>query len=511
MHRSTFRSRSVLVACLAGGASLFLVASRPALAHLERDIASPPRTGAVPDESRVLPNEVVVCKPEVVPPLRRVRAGAGAAVSRRIAQVLRHKCKYEHIQDAVNAAGDDTTIKVLPGVYREEPSRGFPETSRGDLPNGAYSYEFQVAHPHDQNLIAIFARKNLTLEGVGGDADDVVIDAGFVKDVGVRCDRCEGFIIRNLTVRDANEHGIYVLDSDGYVFDRTIGAYSLEYQLFSFASDHGLYHGCEALGGGDSGIYVGAAPNTPGRMNTVVRNCKSHHNVLGYSGTNSNYVMLTQNDFYDNAIGISFDSEREGHANFPQNHSMIVDNDIHDNNFDIYAATSDVPPIGLFVDFFHIPVGTGIIHNISHDNLIAQNRIWGHNRFGVFLVQVDTAQGESGGGVMTVDNRMGVDAGGAPNGVDFWWDGFGDDNCWQNNGTAVTSAPQSLPSCGAPNHGTGDDENLQVLIDCLIDDPKTGQTAGDCPFGTRNHAPKLNRDQIHQLTDGGPVGEAGPY
>ena len=106
---------------------------------------------------------------------------------------------------------------------------------------------------------------------------------------------------------------------------------------------------------------------------------------------------------------------------------------------------------------------------------------------------------------------MGADPGGPANGVDFWWDGFGDNNCWQNNGAAATTDPESLPTCDAPNHGTGDSENLQVLIDCLIVDPETGQTAGDCPFGTSNNAPKLNRDQIHQLADGGLVGEAGPY
>src|SRR5262249_39214180 len=155
-------------------------------------------------------------------------------------------------------------------------SRAQPTTGHGDLPNGAYSYEYHVAHPNDANLIAVLGKKNITIEGMGADPDDVVIDAGFRKDVVLRCDRCEGFIIRNLTALNANEHGIYVVDSDGYVFDRTIGGYSLEYELFSFASDHGVYHDCEAIGGGDSGIYIGGDPDTSGenRFAAELRNCK---------------------------------------------------------------------------------------------------------------------------------------------------------------------------------------------------------------------------------------------
>src|SRR6185503_2250762 len=117
------------------------------------------------------------------------------------------------------------------------PSRAAPTTSCGDLsdPPCAYSYEYHVAHPHDANLIAVLGKTNLTIEGTGIRPEDVLIDVGFVKDVGIRCDKCTGFIIRNLWERDANEHGIYVLYSDGYIFDRTRGSYNKEYSLFSYA------------------------------------------------------------------------------------------------------------------------------------------------------------------------------------------------------------------------------------------------------------------------------------
>jgi len=68
------------------------------------------------------------------------------------------------------------------------------------------------------------------MEGSGARADDVIIDAGnvasgnhgpigAVKDVGVRVDRADGFVLRNVTVRHAGEHDVYVLESNGYLLD----------------------------------------------------------------------------------------------------------------------------------------------------------------------------------------------------------------------------------------------------------------------------------------------------
>ena len=118
------------------------------------------------------------------------------------------------------------------------------------------------------------------------------------------------------TRRRARATSLISTSLDGDRFDRTIGRYNKEYELFSFASDHGLYTDCEALGGSDSGVYVGGAPNTcgpntEGRINTVVRRCKMHHNALGFSGTQGSFVWMHDNDFYDNAIGISYDSETD--------------------------------------------------------------------------------------------------------------------------------------------------------------------------------------------------------
>src|SRR5439155_20279934 len=111
----------------------------------------------------------------------------------------------EHVQAAVNAAGDDTTVFILPGVYREEPSRAAPTTTHGDNPDGTYSFTWHRQHPNDANLIAVLGKTNFTLEGTGAGPRDVLIDAGIVKDVVIRADKCAGVIVRNLWARDANE------------------------------------------------------------------------------------------------------------------------------------------------------------------------------------------------------------------------------------------------------------------------------------------------------------------
>ncbi len=504
-----------------------LLAAPEVRAHNERPCTSPPRPGSLPDINRKNPNQLVVCKPSSRPTKVQLRdiqsrlatdpaAPAQLAAWRRNSHLFR-KCRFEHLQEAANAAGDNTDILVLPGTYREEPSRAAPTScnSCGDQSGGTFSYEFQAAHPNDQNLVGIIGKKNITLAGTGATPDDVLIDVGFVKDVGVRCDRCEGFIVRNLTEQDANEHGIYVIESDGYIYDHVVGRYNKDYELFSFASDHGLFTDSESIGGSDSGFYVGGAPNTCGpnrasvedRINTVLRRCKMHHNALGFSGTQGNCVEITESDIYDNTVGISFDAEQD-HPNFPLNHCMIVDNDIHDNNFDIYAPPADpeqgVPPGGPAYDTLHYPAGTGLWIVAGQSCVLMGNRIWNNNCYGAMLFPNPLETGMSGAatidGNMHTMNVMGAAAGGANGtscgapGADFFWEGSGTNNCWQDNGTVTTDPgpPRGLPDCSTPNVGVDDPDNAALLVSCVI---MNGQTVGACPFGTTNNGAYENGDQ----------------
>ncbi len=100
------------------------------------------------------------------------------------------------------------------------------------------------------------------------------------------------------------------MESDGFVIDTMIGRWNDEYGFLTFADDHGLYTDCEAYGNGDSGIYPGAASNINAdrghdvdRYAIEIRNCYSHDNLLGYSGTAGDSVWAHDNRFVNNTVG----------------------------------------------------------------------------------------------------------------------------------------------------------------------------------------------------------------
>src|SRR5262249_4567608 len=147
-------------------------------------------------------------------------------------------------------------------------------------------------------------RCGLQIEGSGPGADSVIIDAGrvasgngppadSVKDVGIRADRADGFVLRKVTVRHAKEHGIYILESDGYELDNFKTFYNDEYGGLTFVEAQGVVKKCDAAGSGDAGLYPGAGAKTyPQRYSQTFANCDMHHNLLGFSGTDGSSVWV---------------------------------------------------------------------------------------------------------------------------------------------------------------------------------------------------------------------------
>ena len=426
---------------------LAVLAPVSAMAHSERPTSSPARPGSTPSASRIAHQHPIldVCKTSV-----------GG----------RHECRFQDIQAAVNAAPNGALIRIWPGLYQEIPSRrakDFP----ADNADGTYSFEFQKKHPNAINLIAVVGKKNITFLGMGRKPSDVVIDVGFAKHVGVRADRADGFIIKNVSVWHAVEHGVYILDQAGFLIDQVVSGYSGEYPFLTFAIDHGRYTRCEATGGGDGGIYPGASADTPGRFSTEIDHCISHHNVLGYSGTQGDHVWIHDTAFFDNATGFVSDSETD-HPNYPQNSLLLERNRFYDNNFNPYSPDADVAIVefdeaGAGFNGIVIPVGTGLFLASGNDNVVQNNRFWGNDRYGLWL---GSGQGVVVGptgdpaampflssGNRFMGNRMFPPPGvsGAVNRIDFAWDGLGLNNCWQDNTRDVDGTPANsdwvLPAC----------------------------------------------------------------
>jgi hypothetical protein len=473
-------------------------------------------------------------------------------------------CQYHEIQPAVTASHNNDRVVIMPGLYTEPTARAKPtddpscaqykitSNTGGDV-SGAVTYAYQYYCPNDQNLIAVIGRGlgsgqdphpplidrhgipnrgacircNLQVEGSGVSADDVVIDAGdtasgngppigSVKDVGIRADRADGFVLRNVLVRHAKEHDIYAIEVNGYLLDRFKAFWAGDYGVLTFVADHGLIQNCDAAGSGDSGLYPGAGAKTSAgrdtkfypssRYSQEVRLCDSHHNLAGYSGTDGSATHVDHNNFYDNALGFTTDVfTAAGHPGFPQQGDLIEYNNFYSNNFNPYLAGSPVRPAQ------PEPVGTGLWIAGGNDNVVRYNHFYDNWRRGTMLFAVPDATvcGPVVGSSQPVPgcdptkfstsyrnrfygNVMGVEPGGvaAPNGVDFWWDDFPTNtgNCWYSNSAAsgkkVTTSPPLLPNCVLlPSIGIGSTNEVELLA-CFGATQTTGYDPTLCPWFT---------------------------
>ncbi|TLQ42207.1 right-handed parallel beta-helix repeat-containing protein [Streptomyces marianii] len=461
-------------------AVLTLGAPPGAQAHEEREVAFPDGSGSVPAYREGEP-DLLVCKTDRTAFERRVSRFPAALRERNLR--LYERCLgegFRHLQQAVDAVDrPGMNIAVLPGRYEEEPSQPEPEgdcarlkARKSALGYQILSYAQQQQCPHNQNLVAVLGKRDLQIEGTGAGPLDVVVDAGYRKLNAIRADGSDGVYFRNFTAQRSTFNSLYVLGVDGFVIDRVLTRWNDEYGFLTFASDHGLYRDCESYGNGDSGIYPGSASDiNSGRGHDVPRysieitGCRSHHNLLGYSGTAGDSVWAHDNEFDHNMAGASMDSVFPGHPGLPQNHARFERNLIHDNNQDYYRYVRDgtcaKPPAergyeqGVVCPQTSVPPGTGVLVAGGNWNVFEGNWIYGHQRTAFHLNAVPaflrgedawSRQADTSHHNRFRDNHLGRARSGEsrPNRTDVWWDGQGTDNCWQDTGD---SSPRALPRC----------------------------------------------------------------
>jgi hypothetical protein len=467
-----------------------LCASR-AVAHPERATQFPDASkGAVPTY-RHATRPLIVCKSNSRKKIKSIFKGKARARTRRIRLRALKKCRFRHIQSAVNRAKSNDRIQIMPGLYREAPSRKVPvdqpecaamfETPEdGDAK--VATYEHQVRCPNARNLIAVIGdsladpdrecdqKCNLLIEGMGRRPKDVLIEGDRLKKDVIRADRADGFFLRNVWVEQGAFNDVDVVETNGFRLRQLVTPYGQNYGVLSFASDHGLYEHIEAFGNGDSGIYPGSGPEGHcQRYGIEIRHVNSHHNVLGYSGTAGNGTWTHNSSFHDNNAGISDDSFASGHPGMPQDCSKWNANQVYSNNENYFTDDRDAyckntpfekRPKTIVCPQFQVPVGSGFILYGVNANLIQDNNIYDNWRSGVRLFWVPAAvrgetdpakQFDTSNGNRFVHNQLGYNDGRRqPNGVDFFWDEQGIDNCWSDNlapGGKVTSDPAQLPQC----------------------------------------------------------------
>jgi len=541
--------RRILLLVVAAAAATAAVLPAGASAHPERPAFFPdPDKGSVP-EYRMTGTARVVCKPDSK---ARIAALPSADMRKRNRALL-GQCRYEHIQQAVDAAQTGDRILILPGVYREEPSRQvpFPDpkcedmmvadegpepgsvawlTSGGLLTSGeltATTYEYQYTCPNSTNLIAINGddpddpdrecdqRCNLQIEGTAR-RDDVLIQGDGTKLNVIKADRADGIYLRNFAVERSDFNNLYVLETNGFRFDTIRSWYSREYGFLSFTSDHGVYEHLDAAYAGDSGIYPGSGPEGHcARYGIEIRDVDSHDSALGYSGTAGNGVWVHDSRFHHNSIGLVTDSFAPGHPGQPQDCAKWEDNDIYSNNADLFnderdAYCRETPPAQRDPEkvcpTFPVPVGTGIMIAGGNGDIVRDNRFWDNWRGGVRLLYVPaTFRGENdpdktfdtSNGNSFTSNLFDTTPQGTrdPNGTHFWWDEEGQGNCWTANrgfmGAPVTSDPAALPPCPTGSLFTpGNPIKSLSQASCATWNPNDNTDPPGCDWFTRPPEPQ---------------------
>ena len=494
-----------------------------AWAHAERATFYPDPNAASTPKHRSSGPSRVVCKADSAARIRKAWAGTDARSVGRRKQTLKvlRRCRYRHIQQAVDAAVTGDRILIMPGVYREEPSQKIPVKdpkcagdeyweSSGDKhqeDGRVPTYKHQVDCPNARNLIAIIGdslsdpdrvcdhKCNLQLDGLGRRPRDVLIQNDRLKQDVIRADRADGFQLRNVTVEQGGYNDVNVVETNGFRLTHLVTRWAKNYGVLTFTSDNGLYSDIEAYGSGDSGIYPGSGPERHCMSYGIeIRNVDSHDNVIGQSGTAGNGTWIHHSKFHHNSAGISNDSFAPGHPGMPQDCSKWTDNEVYSNNRNDFDEGNlqyclDTPFAQRAKDHlcpqFEAVVGAGFMWYGVNKNLVTRNYIYDNwrNAMRQFWVPATLRgdnnandQTDNSNGNQVVGNWIGVTPDGkyAPNGKDFYWDEQGVANCWQGNlpapGHQITSDPGTLPSCDSGGS--------------LSPVSNPAKTAGDAPCAT---------------------------
>ena len=492
-------SRSLLAVAAAG--ALLLSGAAPALAHEERASVFPDGSASTPAARSVeqAADVLVVCKSDSAARIAAMPAGPVKTFN----EQLLPQCAFEHMQAAVDAVAErGTNIYVLPGIYREEPSRD-AECAQG-YDGGKVDYRLIASCGEVINLVTIAGDGtpdtrevdcnllcDLQIEGTGLAKEDVVLSGGFredgewVKHNGIKADRADGIRLINFTAELFRENAVYVHETDGYLIDRVNARNNDLYGILTFVSDHGVISNCDTSYNGDSGIYPGssadvnqdnAATERLTRWSVEIFGCKTYRNALGVSGTAANSVYFHDNEVFENQSGYVTDSFVPNHPGMPQDHAWLRNNKIYSNNNNYVAefVQGDDAPCrrekpadrgigqGTVCPAFPVPVGTGVLIAAGNRNLVEDNQIYDNWRTGVKLFWVPgairddyrpDAQYDTSNGNQFVNNRFGFHPAGVtqPNGKDVEWDEQGVGNCWQGNqsshGELASDVLQGLPDC----------------------------------------------------------------
>jgi parallel beta-helix repeat protein len=331
----------------------------------------------------------------------------------------------ESIQAAVDAAQPGDRIFLRPGIYAQAVTITKPGIKLVGLGRRLGSH----------------GRAAVILENPGDEENGITVtDAG------------DGVEIINLTVRNFEENGVFLVGVDGFRISEVVTENDGEYGVFPVLSSNGVIERCVTSGHSDTGIYVGQSEHV------TVRGSTTFGNVNGIEIENSSHVQASDNESFDNVAGFLV-VLLPGLSVKASSDILLARNRVHDNNHLNFAGEG-------FEQF--VPSGSGILVVGTDATEVRDNAVTGNSFVGIGVANTGLLAALAGvpiddiepfpDGVHVRDNRV-TGNGGAqpipflPPGVDLLWDGTGTGNCWEGNqfdtslnlfgGTPSTS----LPSC----------------------------------------------------------------
>ena len=408
-----------------------------------------------------------------VTPVERPQAEASGP-SREVFTVCKRGCRYRKIQAAVNASDRNDLIRVKPGKYVE-----------GVIIEG---------HKHDGLTIRGTGRPRQTiLEGKNAQTPD-----GLAQN-GIEATKVNGLRLLNMWARNYVTNGFFIHDGcRGYLMKNLRASFNRAYGMYAFNCIGGRITRSVGWGHGDSAFYIGQTPPQQNPKWTLLDHNKAHTNVLGYSGTNSRYVRITDSLYYNNGVGIvpnTLDSEKFE----PSETGIIENNYIFWNNFNYFLPASpvetvsdglgEVPGLGTI----QYPTGAGVVLLGTTNWRVRDNDIFGNFMWGVMTVSNPFNDDNNAipRGNRMENNRMGR-GGTDTNAWDFIHDGSGSGNCWSNNNSSTFdpgTEPDAVlyPSCPQP---TGPDQaadingNFGQIAAYVTTDPPDNQ---ECSWTKHSH------------------------
>jgi parallel beta-helix repeat protein len=347
---------------------------------------------------------------------------------------LRVPKDFKTIQKAVNRAKSGTKILVSPGVYNES---------------------------------VLVVTKNLSIVGV--DRFRTVLHGKDQNEIGFHIAGAPGVTIKNLTVRNFTDTGVFFDSTNRYAAVRVDSIKNRSYGIRANDSFDGLIKDTFAWGSGSAGIAVTACAD----CSTLVDGVEAQRNFLGYWSENATGVVVRGSVFKRNGAGVISASLPDTDT-LPNRGHLLLNNVVSNNNYGTIPAAD-------LSEQYGIPFGTGIWLLGPRNNVVQQNTVRNNARFGIVVSR------GADGGEAPMRNSVRENSVEGAGGYDLAWDGEGADNCFSANAFATSGPPdiQVLYGCdNRPFTGTTY-EPVDSLATLGSPDPERSQVEPPMPTRPR--------------------------